>query len=387
MGLQKNDIIKNYFHAGYSYNEILELLLCHHNINLSLRQLNRILRKESLYRRHNKVPDNIVRNVIRGELEGSCINFGYRAMHLRIRNMGINSNRETVRIILKELDPESVQLRFARRLRRRKYVNLGPNYLWHMDAYDKLKSFGFAIHGAIDGYSRKIMCLKVGSTNNDPKVIGYYFIEAVKRQSLLPRCIRADRGTENIVVAGLQRYFRRHFNNVNNNDKYFLFSPPTQNQRIESWWSILKQMWSTWWINFFKDFIEEGLDLSLHHHLHCLRFCFTRLLQKELDRLVQFWNNHHMRQVRHSSSPAGRPNILFFAPQLSNGMDYKFPVNDEDLALARDFTSPPSSAGCCMEMETFGNMIMNERLIALPINAESAKELFWILVHEIDNIV
>ena len=28
----------------------------------------------------------------------------------------------------------------------------GPNYLWHMDGYDKLKPYGFCIHGAIDGY-------------------------------------------------------------------------------------------------------------------------------------------------------------------------------------------------------------------------------------------
>ena len=29
--------------------------------------------------------------------------------------------------------------------------------MWHIDGYDKLKPFDFAIHGAIDGYSRKIL--------------------------------------------------------------------------------------------------------------------------------------------------------------------------------------------------------------------------------------
>ena len=28
-----------------------------------------------------------------------------------------------------------------------------PNFLWHCDGYDKLKPFGIAIHGCIDGYS------------------------------------------------------------------------------------------------------------------------------------------------------------------------------------------------------------------------------------------
>ena len=34
--------------------------------------------------------------------------------------------------------------------------------MWHVDGYDKLKPFSFAIHSAIDGYSRKILWLHVG---------------------------------------------------------------------------------------------------------------------------------------------------------------------------------------------------------------------------------
>jgi len=29
---------------------------------------------------------------------------------------------------------------------------MGPNYLWHVDGYDKLKPFGMAISGCIDGF-------------------------------------------------------------------------------------------------------------------------------------------------------------------------------------------------------------------------------------------
>lgn len=28
----------------------------------------------------------------------------------------------------------------------------GPDFVWHLDGYDKLKPYGFAIHGCIDGY-------------------------------------------------------------------------------------------------------------------------------------------------------------------------------------------------------------------------------------------
>ena len=57
-----------------------------------------------------------------------------------------------MRQILTILDPDGVDSRKKHRLRRRLYTNKGPNYLVvHIDGYDQLKPYGFAIHGAIDG--------------------------------------------------------------------------------------------------------------------------------------------------------------------------------------------------------------------------------------------
>ena len=53
--------------------------------------------------------------------------------------------------LLRDIDPAGVAARRSHRLRRREYNSKGPNYLVHIDGYDKLKPFGFAIHGAIDG--------------------------------------------------------------------------------------------------------------------------------------------------------------------------------------------------------------------------------------------
>ena len=47
----------------------------------------------------------------------------------------------------------------AQRLVRHRYYAQSPNYVWHVDGYDKLKPYGFCIHGAIDGYSRRILWL------------------------------------------------------------------------------------------------------------------------------------------------------------------------------------------------------------------------------------
>ena len=69
-------------------------------------------------------------------------------------------DHDSVRLNLKELDPLGVKQR-ARRARhsviRYTYISTDPNQTLHIDGYEKLIPFGFAIHGAIDGYSRKIL--------------------------------------------------------------------------------------------------------------------------------------------------------------------------------------------------------------------------------------
>ena len=115
-----------------------------------------------------------------------------------------------VRLIIKTLDPEGVKLRTARWLKRRKFISPGPSYTCHIDGYDKLKPYGFPIHAAIDGCSRKILWLVVSCSNNDPSVVSSYFINGIEELKLLPTIIRSDRGSENTVVGGMQRHLRQH---------------------------------------------------------------------------------------------------------------------------------------------------------------------------------
>ena len=92
----------------------------------------------------------------------------------------IQDSKEVVRIALNVLDQEGVSRRKAHRLKRRKYRNKGPNYVWHIDGNDKLRPFGFYVHGCIDGFSRKIIWLPVANTNKDPAIIAYYFLNEVE---------------------------------------------------------------------------------------------------------------------------------------------------------------------------------------------------------------
>ena len=73
--------------------------------------------------------------------------------------------------------------------------------------YDKLKPYGFSIHGCICGYSRRIIWLELVKSNNNPKIPARLYLDAVERVKGCPCVVRSDCGTENII-AGMQSYFR-----------------------------------------------------------------------------------------------------------------------------------------------------------------------------------
>ena len=156
--------------------------------------------------------------------------------------------------IMRDMDPEGVECRRKRRIRRQKYTSSWPNYICHIDGYDKLKPYGLCIHGCIDGYSRIfILWLECLSTKNDPKVIASYYLSNIKAVKHLPRVVRADLGTENSLVELLQKYFRNEDTDEMAGHKSFLYGKSTLNQRIESWWSMYKRLNGHWWISMFKD--------------------------------------------------------------------------------------------------------------------------------------
>ncbi|KAJ8311347.1 hypothetical protein KUTeg_010702 [Tegillarca granosa] len=68
----------------------------------------------------------------------------------------------------------------------------GPNFLWHIDGYDKLKPYAIAIHGCIDGFSQHIIWLQAKNTNKDPRVVARYYIDAIEHANGNPMKIRAD---------------------------------------------------------------------------------------------------------------------------------------------------------------------------------------------------
>ena len=93
----RNYLIEEYFHMGFSYKEIIDCLLLIHELNLSLRQLKRVLSKKNLGRRRFTSFDEVV-DAIEEELNSSGSVVGYRSMWQKlVVNHKLSVSKEFVR--------------------------------------------------------------------------------------------------------------------------------------------------------------------------------------------------------------------------------------------------------------------------------------------------
>jgi hypothetical protein len=305
--IPKTDIeslLINYFKKGFFYKEILDFLLERHDVKMSMRTLKSKLKILNLRRaKQSNGQYTKAYDAVSDEINSSSSSVGYRTMwHSLSYKYGIRVPRDFVMCTMRELDPDGVVQRKSRCLKRRSYRSRGPNFLWHCDGYDKLKPFGFPIHGGIDGFSRKVLWLRVVSSNNNPGTIAGLYLKAVKDLGAFPHCVRTDCGTENGLLAAAQCFFNR-----NNNHKAHMYGSSNHNQRIESWWSHFRRPKSGYIIDFFKTMIDQALyntgDIA---HKACAFYCFAVLIQKELDECREQWNCHYIRASR-TSEMYGRP--------------------------------------------------------------------------------
>lgn len=264
--------------CGLNFSEILTCLSNNDGIAIIMRTLKRILQRLGLFRRKNYSDIVDVSLFLLEQIQTSGRQHGYKMMHLKSIQNGYVVTQETIRELLHILDPVGIKNRQRHRLSRRMYSNFGPNYLWHIDGYDKLKPFGICIHGAIDGFSRYILWLEAYTTNNDPRVISGYYIGTVECLKGCPFRIRADMGTENGYVRDMQ-ILLRSLGTDGNDSKYYIAGSSNRNQRIERWWGILRTQNVQYWIEFFTmlenmgSFTGNFLDKSL------IQFCFMDLIQ------------------------------------------------------------------------------------------------------------
>ncbi|KAF3851382.1 hypothetical protein F7725_013154, partial [Dissostichus mawsoni] len=311
---------------------------------MSLRTLKSKLKSLSLSRKKNYSPLANVRAAIQEELNGPGQHYGYRSMCQTLRQKhSLTVKRDEVMNLMRELDPSGVQLRSNRRFVRRTYSSEGPNHVWHVDGYDKLKPYGLAISGCID------------ATNNDPGVIAQNYIRCVTEHGVIPMRLRTDCGTENGTMAAIQCALRsRHSDNFAGAASH-MYGSSTANQRIESWWSYFRKQRSQFWMDLMNDLRERHHFSGSHAHTCLVRFVFMGVLQRDLDECREKWNTHIIRPVNQSRCPSGKPDVMYNLPHSPCG-DEHFQEHFENLQRTSGLMQPLTWESCVANYINMKNM-------------------------------
>lgn len=248
--------------------------------------------------------------------------------------------REDVAVIMRDLDGSNLQKRLPgkKKIIRRNYISRGPNDTWHIDGNDKLKFFGVWIHLGIDGFSRKVLWLKVGTSNRKPQFVARYYLDAVQEQGGCPGLIRCDRGKENLTVGQMQVAF--HMRELGNQaQQRFRMGTSVHNQRAECFNSFLKKTWIKKWLTAFEAMMQSGiLELDNPVHINCLQYTHYPLLQEDIKMEQTIWNTHDIRRQRNAPGPFGKPAVLYTSPP-PGYTDVLSPVDRDLLEYSKELTS------------------------------------------------
>ncbi|KAM7382146.1 hypothetical protein PAMA_012828 [Pampus argenteus] len=371
-------LIRFYFDLGLRHWEIVLSLSHIDGITISLSTLRRHLKTLRLFRRkaHSDLID--IAMFLQDQLDIYGMLHGYKMMHLKCIQAGYVVTQETIRRLLKILDPHGVQLRHRNRLRRRMYQNPGPNFLWHVDSYDKLKPYGICINGAIDGFSRMVIWLHAYCTNSDPRVIAKYFIDEVSSRNGTAARIRSDLGTENCYIEQMQMFLRHdHLDNFSH--RCYLYGSSNHNQRIENWWGFLRKQHAQFWMNLFQalkdsdSFSGDFLDKSL------IQFTCLEIIERELQEVIHLWNTHRIRPCRNAVSPGGRPVMMYTLPQLFGAREYLKEVSQQKIEACREECVRRGPYPCDDTVFDICCLAMAENSLHPPTSPEEAIELYMFL--------
>ena len=147
----------------------------------SFSTLKKHVKQVGLKRRNPQYNLDLERDNVRVLLDGPESSRGYRSIwHTSLQMNGMRIPRIVTEQLVRELDPGGVQGRMEHRLKRTTYLNAGPNHSCHCNGYDKLKLYGFLIHGCIDCWSSKNHVAVCDTLQELTKQLAAYYLEEVE---------------------------------------------------------------------------------------------------------------------------------------------------------------------------------------------------------------
>ncbi|PPQ75955.1 hypothetical protein CVT26_005783 [Gymnopilus dilepis] len=228
-------------------------------------------------------------------MAGSSIMDGHlKSRGVVVPRIRIQESLQRVDAIGVMLSLRSSRIRWYAAIRRRVYKVRGSNALWHQDGNEKLRPWGFYVHGCVDGHSRLVIYM-ICSNNKKSATVGKCFRDAVAKYGW-PSRVRGDFGSENNEIERLMWAKRGQLH------RPYLRGRSIHNIRIERLWRDVRKDSLEFFRRIFL-FLEDNGLLDMEEPLHriALFLVYQPRIQQSLNETVQSWNLHKIRTAGNKS--------------------------------------------------------------------------------------
>ena len=117
---------------------------------------------------------------------------------------------------------------------------------------------------------------------------------------------------------------------------------------------------------------SDVLELGNNFHMQCLWFCYLKLIQNELDKVMDQWNSHYIRRSRHDTVP-GVSDILYYLPENSGAVYCLVTVSQAKICEVEPQCHIDIEEDLCKD---YFQYIMETEDWNYPVNVEDAFNLF-----------
>ena len=101
------------------------------------------------------------------------------------------------------------------------------------------------MHGCIDGFSSRLIWLEISFCNKKPKIIGKFYLDAVRQLQSIRKKLKADDGTEHAIIEPIPILLRDSVGDSNSANSFSIV-PSTHDLRIEAYWLKLRLDRTSW---------------------------------------------------------------------------------------------------------------------------------------------
>ena len=307
-----------------------------------IKTLDRRLRHFNIKYIDYNTPLQDVKDAVQKELEGPGKLLGVRAMTKKLRMVhNIKVPRDLINNVMFEYDPDGLAERQPCNKDKRKkgnFVTQGVNWVWSLDGHDKLmgfqnSTFPIALYGCYDTGSRKVLYLKVWTSNSRPELTARWYFDYIFEARKISSMLRLDKGTETGLLASIHAFLRKEHGDMAPEDTVH-FGSSTSN-KIERFWKEIHERMEKFFKRQLLELLERGhYNPEDEDDRNMLSFIYIPIVQREVNVFIELWNNSRTRLQKKTLMPDGIPNYIYSNPEEYGLVDKGWEVSLDDLQAA-----------------------------------------------------